>query len=151
MKIKYKGATEGKVRQAVISYSKDEEIKAERFSLMMERIGYNASFRYGSDAMTIEVEDPEDYAYVKEIYLVFKNYDANERLARYKNLLKQYYAGIVTEYGLYESVETDLDFYLMMVEDGLDDDGIKRHMVEASGAEDAYYNALDEYIERIAA
>ncbi len=150
MNIKYKGATEGKARQAVISYSKDEEIKVERFSIMLERMGYNASFRYGVSSMTIEVEDPEDYAYVKEMYLAFKNYDVSERLDLYKDLLKKYVAGIITEYGLYEAVTTDLDFYLMMVKEGHDDDGIKRHMVDVSGAEDAYYNALDEYIEKIA-
>ena len=57
--------------------------------------------------------------------------------------LEQYNKGFVTDDYIYEKCETDLEIYNFYANNGLDEDDIKEAMYRVSGANDAYYNALD--------
>ena len=60
-------------------------------------------------------------------------------------VIKQYREGVLTLYGVYDACETDLEFYNFLGgTEGYDEDEIKEKMYEVSGADDAYYNALDQ-------
>lgn len=60
-------------------------------------------------------------------------------------IIEEYYEGIRTLYGVYDACDTDLEFYNFLGgTEGYDEDDIKEKMCEVSGADDAYYNALDQ-------
>lgn len=50
--------------------------------------------------------------------------------------------GLLTDRGLYEICETDLEFYNILNNALCSEDRVKEIMREVSGADDAYYNAL---------
>lgn len=58
--------------------------------------------------------------------------------------LKMYNEGLVTDYYIYEKCETDLDMYNFYASFcAMGEEEIKEAMRLVSGADDAYYNALD--------
>lgn len=60
-------------------------------------------------------------------------------------IVDEYREGIRTLYGVYDACETDLEFYNFLGgTEGYGEDNIKEIMRDVSGADDAYYNALDE-------
>lgn len=59
--------------------------------------------------------------------------------------LKMYDEGMVTDEYIYDKCDTDLDMYNFYGGHcGMDEDQIKEAMRDVSGADDAYYNALDQ-------
>lgn len=50
----------------------------------------------------------------------------------------------LTDLGLYDACKTDLQFYNILTESGLDEESVKERMREVSGSDDAYCNALSE-------
>lgn len=62
----------------------------------------------------------------------------------FREIQRKWQEGILTDYGAYEECETDLDFYNLLALEGYDEYDIKEIMRNVSGADDAYYNALDQ-------
>ncbi len=132
MNISYIGATEDSnyKRFAVIQYIKKEEESADRFVLLLEQYDYKY---FGEEEMLyIEVEDKEDFDYVKEC---FKNYKKT-KMFRKKAKYHSYEA-------MYEEAESDAEMYCFLVNNGHSEHTIKNIMLEVSGANDAYNNALE--------
>lgn len=60
-------------------------------------------------------------------------------------IINEYREGIRTLYGVYDACDTDLEFYNFLGgTECYDEDDIKEKMREVSGADDAYYNALEQ-------
>jgi hypothetical protein len=58
--------------------------------------------------------------------------------------LKKYDEGMVTDSYIYDKCDTDLDMYNFYANHcGMSENVIKDAMRDVSGADDAYYNALD--------
>lgn len=52
--------------------------------------------------------------------------------------------GIITDRGVYEECETDLEFYNFLGCQCFDEEQIQEIMRKVTGADDAFYNALDQ-------
>lgn len=133
MNIRYIGATENSnyKRFAVIQHTEKEEEKAERFVLLLNELSYHNSF--GEEEMIyIEVDDKEDFDYVKYCFKAYKKTKVFNKKPKYSCC-----------YGsMYESAESDSDMYCYLVNEGLTESAIKDVMLSVSGANDSYNNAL---------
>ncbi len=146
MNIRYKGASEdtrGK-RLAEIQFKENEEENLRRFILIT---GQFESWKYSfeDEVLVIQVADKEEYDYIKDYYLNYKSFDIKNHIKKYKKLIEDYHGAFTTPAGVYDKVETDLDMYLILVNDGHDENFIKYVMDGVSGGPDAYNNALEMY------
>lgn len=135
MNIQYIGATENSnyKRFAVIQHTKKEEIQAERFVILLNQLDERSYF--GEEEMLyIEVDDREDFDYVKGC---FKAYKKSKIFQRRSNFLLSYEE-------MYEDAETDAEMYCFLVNEQKTEFEIAEIMLNVSGATDAYHNALDE-------
>ena len=135
MNIQYIGATENSnyKRFAVIQHTEKEKIQAERFLLLLKQL-YERSYFWEEEMLYIEVEDKEEFDYVKSC---FKAYKKTKIFQRRSNRLLSYEE-------MYEEAESDAEMYCFLVNKQKTESEIKEIMLNVSGATDAYYHALEE-------
>ena len=135
MNIQYIGATENSnyKRFAVIQHTEKEEIQAERFLLLLKQLDERSYF-WEEEMLYIEVEDREDFDYVKDC---FKAYKKTKIFQRRSN-------GLLSYEGMYEEAESDAEMYCFLVNEQKTESEIEEIMLNVSGATDAYYHALEE-------
>ncbi len=134
MNISYVGATENSNyrRFAVIQYAPKEEVKVDRFSLLLSR-ALNYTIFGEEDLLYIQVEDREDFEYVKNCFKSYKKSKIFEKKSKVASYAK-----------MYEEAESDAEMYCFLVQEGRTENEIKWIMWHVSGADDAYINALDQ-------
>lgn len=151
MNIQYRGAsdnTNGR-RFAEIQYMPRETDSVNKFISLIEEDGYKCFAE--DEVVTIEVSDREDYEYVKSLYKAYNKFDwiAYIKDAGLKDAVDEWYSGILTDYGLYERCENDVDLYIILDNEGYKEEGIRDFMYRVSGASDAYNNAVSEFYQII--
>jgi len=142
MNVRYRGKSEltGNIRLAEIQYDKDESEANNRLIAVLEAYGYKCFCE--EEVTTIQVEDREDYQYIKSTYMKFKAF-FRDSVKKHEALIQRLKKGIMSVGELYDSVDTDLDFYVILVICGYNEYRIKQIMRDVSYADDAYNNALD--------
>ena len=134
MNIQYKGASEDTKyeRFAIIQYKKDEEEDAERFLLLLQQ-AYPIDAFCEEEMIYIKVEDRDNFDYVKDYFKAFKRtklFDKTSKFYSYEDM--------------YENAESDMEMYCFLVNEGMSEFEIKKIMHDVSGADDAYFHALEE-------
>ena len=132
MNISYIGATEESnyKRFALIQYTEKEEEKVDRFALLMEQIACKS---FGEeDMLYIEVEDRNDFNYIKHCFKAYKTTKMFDKKAKH-----------FSYESMYKEAESDAEMYCFLVNEGRTESEIKDIMLEVSGATDAYNNALE--------
>ena len=150
MNIRYRGASEytNNLRLAEIQYKPNEEDMVDRFVMLLEI--YDMRKIYSEDeAVTIEVDDKEDYNYVKDIYKAYKKFDTSKYIKEH-NLSKaidKWYQNLYTDDGLYDACKTDLDLYIILMDEGFNECEVSAFMREVSYSRDAYYEATSRFLD----
>lgn len=139
MNIQYIGATESSnyKRFAVIQHTEKEEIQVERFLLLLKQL-YERSYFWEEEMLYIEVEDREEFDYVKECFKAYK-----------KTKIFQRKSNRFSYEDMYEEAESDAEMYCFLVNEQKTESEIKKIMLNVSGANDAYYHALEEISDEI--
>lgn len=133
MNISYIGATEdsNNKRFAVIQYADKEEEKAYRFILLLKQTYPYKTF--GEEEMFyIEVDDKEDFNYVKGCFKAYKQTKMFSKKPKY-----------TSHEAMYEEADSDADMYCYLVNERYTESSIKGIMLKVSGATDAYEHALE--------
>ncbi len=134
MNIQYIGATENSnnKRFAVIQYCKKEEEKAERFITLLEHM---CDYKwFGEEEMIyIEVQDHDDYGYIKECFHSYKRTKLFDKASKY-----------FSYEAMYEQAESDGEMYCFLVNKGRTESEIEKIMNDVSCGPDAYHHALEE-------
>ena len=149
MNIRYRGSSEntGYKRFAEIQYAPKEEDNVNRFLLLIDD---EARPYYGEDeVVTIEVDDKDDYNYIKELFKAYKKFDCEGHCKNLKKSIEKWRAGLMTDEGLYDKCRHDVDMYLILLNEGYEESEIKEIMYDVSCAPDAYNNAVIEFCELI--
>lgn len=150
MNIQYRGASEytNNLRLAEIQYKRDEEDMVDRFVMLLEI--YDMRKAYSEDeAVTIEVDDKEDYNYLKDMYKAYKKFDISKYIKEH-NLSKaidKWHQHLYTDDGLYDACKTDLDLYIILIDEGFNEWDIMAFMKEVSYTSDAYYEATSRFLD----
>ncbi len=134
MNISYVGATENSNyrRFAVIQYAPKEEAKVDRFGLLLSQM-FSYTIFGEEDLLYIQVEDREDFEYVKNCFKSYKKSKIFEKESKAYSYEK-----------MYKEAKTDAEMYCFLVQEGRTENEIKKIMRDVSGADDAYNNALYE-------
>lgn len=150
MNIQYRGASEytNNLRLAEIQYKPNEEDMVDRFVMLLEI--YDMRKTYSEDeAVTIEVDDKEDYNYVKDLYKAYKKFDTSKYIKEH-NLSKaidKWHQNLYTDDGLYDACKTDLDLYIILMDEGFNECEVSAFMKAVSYSSDAYNEATSRFLD----
>ena len=150
MNIQYRGASEytNNLRLAEIQYKPNEEDVVDRFVWLL--MLYNMRRTYPEDeVVAIEVDDKEDYNYVKDMYKAYKKFDTSKYIKEH-NLSKavdKWHQHLYTDDGLYDACKTDLDLYIILIDEGFNERDIMKFMKEVSCSSDAYTEATSQFLD----
>lgn len=150
MNIQYRGASEytNNLRLAEIQYKPNEEDIVDRFVRLLET--YDMRKAYSEDGViTIEVDDKEDYNYVKDIYKAYKKFDTSKYIKEHNlsEVIDKWHQHLYTDDGLYDACKTDLDLYIILMDEGFNEWDIMTFMKEVSYTSDAYNEATSRFLD----
>ena len=150
MNIQYRGASEytNNLRLAEIQYKPDEEDMVDRFVMLLEI--YDMRKTYSEyESVTIEVEDKEDYNYVKDLYKAYKEFDTSKYIKEHNlsRAIDKWHQNLYTDDGLYDACKTDLDLYIILMDEGFNEWDIMAFMKAVSYSSDAYNEATSRFLD----
>ena len=150
MNIQYRGASEytNNLRLAEIQYKPNEEDMVDRFVRLL--VIYDMRRTYSEDeVVSIEVDDKEDYNYVKDIYKAYKKFDTSEYIKEHNlsKAINKWHQNLYTDDGLYDACKTDLDLYIILMDEGFNEWDIMEFMKEVSYSSDAYNEATSQFLD----
>ena len=150
MNIQYRGASEytNNLRLAEIQYKPNEEDMVDRFVRLL--VIYDMRRTYSEDeVVAIEVDDKEDYNYVKDIYKAYKKFDTSEYIKEHNlsKAINKWHQNLYTDDGLYDACKTDLDLYIILMDEGFNEWDIMEFMKEVSYSSDAYNEATSQFLD----
>lgn len=150
MNIRYRGASEytNNLRLAEIQYKPNEEDMVDRFVMLLEI--YDMRKIYSEDeAVTIEVDDKEDYNYVKDLYKAYKKFDTSKYIKEHNlsRAIDKWHQNLYTDDGLYDACKTDLDLYIILIDEGFNECEVSAFMKAVSYSSDAYNEATSRFLD----
>lgn len=150
MNIQYRGASEytNNLRLAEIQYKPDEEDMVDRFVMLLEI--YDMRKTYSEyESVTIEVEDKEDYNYVKDLYKAYKEFDTSKYIKEHNlsRAIDKWHQNLYTDDGLYDACKTDLDLYIILIDEGFNECEVSAFMKAVSYSSDAYNEATSRFLD----
>ena len=150
MNIRYRGASEytNNLRLAEIQYKPNEEDVVDRFVRLL--MIYDMRRTYPEDeVVAIEVDDKEDYNYVKDIYKAYKKFDTNKYIKEHNlsEAIDKWHQNLYTDDGLYDACKTDLDLYIILMDEGFNEWDVMTFMKGVSCSSDAYNEATSRFLD----
>lgn len=150
MNIQYRGASEytNNRRLAEIQYKPNEEDMVDRFVTLLEIYDMRRT-ESEDEVVAIEVDDKEDYNYVKDLYKAYKKFDTSKYIKEH-NLSKaidKWHQNLYTDDGLYDACKTDLDLYIILMDEGFNELEVSAFMKEVSYSSDAYNEATSRFLD----
>ena len=150
MNIQYRGASEytNDLRLAEIQYKPNEEDMVDRFVMLLEI--YDMRKTYSEyESVTIEVEDKEDYNYVKDLYKAYKKFDTSKYIKEHNlsRAVDKWHQNLYTDDGLYDACKTDLDLYIILMDEGFNECEVSAFMKAVSYSSDAYNEATSRFLD----